>query len=145
MNLSGLNSLKTPASERLSARTAEAVVDRWHQAQPAPERERLQRWRRLSERDAASQFAQLLQLRPSLSVATDQRAGREAAHPGSPAQAAMSLGPVFDAALAAQQVCEELGLNFLREQLQPLAAAKEQPEILAQLERRSARISGAQP
>lgn len=57
----------------------------------------------------------------------------------------MSLGPVFDAALAAQQVCEELGLNFLREQLQPLAAAKEQPEILAQLERRSARISGAQP
>jgi hypothetical protein len=64
MNLSGLNSSKIPASERLSARTAEAVVDRWHQAQPALERERLQRLRRVGERDAASQFAQLLQLRP---------------------------------------------------------------------------------
>ncbi|MGD9584013.1 MAG: nucleotidyl transferase AbiEii/AbiGii toxin family protein [Lysobacterales bacterium] len=38
-----------------------------------------------------------------------------------------------------------LDLNLVREQLQPLVAAKQEPEILAQLERRIARILGAQP
>ncbi|MFN2334142.1 MAG: hypothetical protein ABR550_06925 [Wenzhouxiangellaceae bacterium] len=38
-----------------------------------------------------------------------------------------------------------LDLDFVREQLQPLAAAKDEPEILEQLERRIARILGAQP
>ena len=38
-----------------------------------------------------------------------------------------------------------LDLNIVREELQPLVAAKEEPEILEQLERRIARILGAQP
>lgn len=38
-----------------------------------------------------------------------------------------------------------LDLRFVREQLPPLVAAKEEPEIMEQLERRIARILGAQP
>ena len=38
-----------------------------------------------------------------------------------------------------------LDLDFVREQLQPLAVAKDEPEILEQLERRITRILGAQP
>lgn len=38
-----------------------------------------------------------------------------------------------------------LDLDLVREELQPLVAAKEEPEILEQLERRIARILGAKP
>ncbi|MGD9584012.1 MAG: hypothetical protein AB7V26_10165 [Lysobacterales bacterium] len=55
--------LETPTSERLSDGTAAALAERWRRAQPALEWERLQRLRGLSERDAARQFAQLLQPR----------------------------------------------------------------------------------
>lgn len=98
----------------------------------------------------------------------------------------MTLGPVFDAALAAQEACEKIGLKYcaidgvalqrwgeprftardkdwadvtsilerlgphlgldlVREELQPLVAAKDEPEILQQLERRIARILGPKP
>jgi len=58
-----MNSLQKPASERPSASTAEALAERWRHAQPALERERLHRLRALGERDAALQFAQVLQIR----------------------------------------------------------------------------------
>ena len=58
-----MNSLKKPEFDRLSASAAQALAERWGQAQPALEVERLQRLRALSERETASQFAQLLQLR----------------------------------------------------------------------------------
>lgn len=84
----------------------------------------------------------------------------------------MSLGPVFDAALAAQAVCERIGLEFcvingvaLQRRGEPrftadvdlsvlvepggedavaseLLAGLEAPEILQQLERKDARIPG---
>ena len=83
----------------------------------------------------------------------------------------MSFGPIFDAALNAQAVSEELGLKFfviggvaLQRWGEPrftadadlsvlaepgredtVASALEEPEILEQLERRIARIIGAQP
>jgi len=38
-----------------------------------------------------------------------------------------------------------LNLGLVREELQPLVAAKKEPEILQQLERRIERILGAQP
>lgn len=74
-----MNSLEKAASERLSAGTAKALADRWRQSQPALEEERLQRLRGLSEREAALQFARLLQipspypLRPTSGLVEQQR------------------------------------------------------------------------
>ena len=42
-----------------------------------------------------------------------------------------------------EQQGSSLDLKFVCEELQPLVAAKDQPEILEQLERRIARIPGA--
>ena len=74
-----MNSLKKPASDRLSTDSARTLTERWRQARPALEDERLQRLRNLSERDAAMQFARLLQirgtwpLRPSSGLVEQQR------------------------------------------------------------------------
>lgn len=74
-----MTSLIKPASDRLSTDSARTLADRWRRAQPALEDERLQRLRQLSERDAALQFARLLQirgtwpLRPSSGLVEQQR------------------------------------------------------------------------
>jgi hypothetical protein len=58
-----MNSLdKSPSNQGFDA-DAKAMVDRWRRAQTALDAERVQRLRSLSERDAARQFARLLQIR----------------------------------------------------------------------------------
>ena len=44
-----------------------------------------------------------------------------------------------------ERLGSQLDLVLVREELQPLVAAKEEPEILDQFERRVARILGPQP
>ena len=74
-----MNSLRKQASHRLSTNSAGALADRWRQAQPMLEAERLHCLQQLSERDAALQFARLLQirgtwpLRPSSGLVEQQR------------------------------------------------------------------------
>lgn len=74
-----MNSLRKQVSDRPSIDSARTLAERWRQAQPTLEQERLQRLQKLSERDAALQFARLLQirgtwpLRPSSGLVEQQR------------------------------------------------------------------------
>jgi hypothetical protein len=58
-----MNSRPKAPSNQDSTRTAKAMVNVWRGAQSALQAERLQRLRGLSEKDAARQFAELLQIR----------------------------------------------------------------------------------
>jgi len=58
-----MKSLQKSSSIQDSDAAAKAMVDRWLQSQVVLDAERLQRLRGLSEREAASQFIRLLQIR----------------------------------------------------------------------------------
>ena len=74
-----MKSLQKTSMNQTSTAGAKEMVEVWQEAQEALEVERLQRLRSLSERDAARQFAQMLQiqspypLRPSSGLVEQQR------------------------------------------------------------------------